>query len=174
MVLSKHVTHYGPRLGFPTPNRKGSPYPITGNAMSSYVGLSPGNLHQYQTICMRQKFLDIYWTLKLSLEQWNMFVCLLDGVYRHFRQYFSYIVAVSFIGGGNWRTQRKPSTCRKSLTNFYHIMLYTSRFELTTPVVLHTGCIGSLNPTTIRSRPRRILTLLIQGNYYRVQFQAPI
>jgi len=26
-----------------------------------------------------------------------------------------YIVAVSFIGGG---TQRKPPTCRKSLTNF--------------------------------------------------------
>jgi hypothetical protein len=26
------------------------------------------------------------------------------GVYRHFHQYFIYIVAVSFIGGGNWRT----------------------------------------------------------------------
>jgi hypothetical protein len=24
----------------------------------------------------------------------------------HFKQYFSYIVAVSFIGGGNWITQR--------------------------------------------------------------------
>jgi len=32
-----------------------------------------------------------------------------------FNATFSYIVAVSFIGGGNWR---KPSTCRKSLTNF--------------------------------------------------------
>jgi hypothetical protein len=30
-------------------------------------------------------------------------------------QYFSYIVAVSFIGGGK---RRKPLTCRKSLTNF--------------------------------------------------------
>jgi len=29
---------------------------------------------------------------------------------------FSYIVAVSFIGGGS--TWRKPPTCRKSLTNF--------------------------------------------------------
>jgi hypothetical protein len=29
-----------------------------------------------------------------------------------------YIVAVSFIGGGNWRSQRIPQTCRKSLTNF--------------------------------------------------------
>jgi len=36
----------------------------------------------------------------------------------YFQQYFSYIVAVNFIGGGNWSTQRKPSTCHKSLTNF--------------------------------------------------------
>ena len=28
---------------------------------------------------------------------------------------FSYIVAVSFIGGGNWSTQRKPPTCRTFL-----------------------------------------------------------
>jgi len=32
-----------------------------------------------------------------------------------FQQYFSYIVAVSFIGGGNRSTRRKPPTCRKSL-----------------------------------------------------------
>jgi len=32
-----------------------------------------------------------------------------------FQQYSSYIVAVSFIGGGN---RRKPPTCSKSLTNF--------------------------------------------------------
>jgi hypothetical protein len=31
-----------------------------------------------------------------------------------------YIMAVSFIGGGNWSIQRKPPTC----DNFYHIMLY--------------------------------------------------
>jgi len=30
----------------------------------------------------------------------------------------SVIVTVSFIGGGNWSTRRKPPTCRKSLTNF--------------------------------------------------------
>ena len=28
------------------------------------------------------------------------------GFYRHFQQYFSYIMAVSFIGGGNRSTQR--------------------------------------------------------------------
>jgi len=40
------------------------------------------------------------------------------GIKRHFQQYFSYILAVSFIGGGNRSTRRKPTTCRKSLTNF--------------------------------------------------------
>jgi len=40
---------------------------------------------------------------------------LVYGVERHFQQYFSYIVVVSFIGGGNWSTQRKSPTCCKSL-----------------------------------------------------------
>ena len=40
------------------------------------------------------------------------------GVLCHFQQYFSYIVAVSFIGGGNRSTLGKPPTCRKTLTNF--------------------------------------------------------
>jgi len=35
-----------------------------------------------------------------------------------FQQYFSYIMVVSFIGGGNRSTQRKPPTCHKSQTNF--------------------------------------------------------
>jgi hypothetical protein len=32
------------------------------------------------------------------------------GAIRHFQQYFSYIVAVRFIGGGNRSTRRKPPT----------------------------------------------------------------
>ena len=36
------------------------------------------------------------------------------GILRHFQLYFRFIVAVSFIGGGN----RSTRTCRKSLTNF--------------------------------------------------------
>jgi hypothetical protein len=44
----------------------------------------------------------------------------LDGLWfmvfnANFKQYFSYIVSVSFIGGGN---RTKPPTCCKSLTNF--------------------------------------------------------
>jgi hypothetical protein len=44
------------------------------------------------------------------------------------------------------RAPGENQTCRKSLTNFYHIMLHTSpwsRFELTTSVVIGTDCIGS-------------------------------
>ena len=35
-----------------------------------------------------------------------------------FNNISSYIVAVSFIGGGYWSAQRKPPNCHKSLTNF--------------------------------------------------------
>jgi hypothetical protein len=38
-----------------------------------------------------------------------------------FQQYFSSIVVVSFIGGGNRSTRRKPPSYRKSLTNFMQI-----------------------------------------------------
>jgi len=59
-----------------------------------------------------------------------------------FNATFNNIVLVSFIGGGNWSTRRKP------LTNFYHIMLYQvhlsmSGFERTTLVVMGTDCKGS-------------------------------
>ena len=53
------------------------------------------------------------------------------------RQYFSYIVVVSFIGGGNRSTWRKPPTCRKS-----HISW--ARLEPTTLLVIGTDCIGPL------------------------------
>ena len=58
------------------------------------------------------------------------------------------IGVVSFIGGGNRNTWRKPPTCRKSLTSFitYCCIEYTSPwavFELTTLVVISTDSIGS-------------------------------
>jgi len=44
-------------------------------------------------------------------------------------------MAVSFIGGGNQRTRRKPPTCRKSLTtlshNVVHLALYHGENKLT-------------------------------------------
>ena len=89
-------------------------------------------------------------------------VCLLEGV----QQCFSYTMAVNFIGGGNRRTQRKPPTCRKSLT--YHIMLSTSpwlRFELTTSVVIGTDCMGSCksNYNTITSMTAPSFVVLIRN-----------
>ena len=47
--------------------------------------------------------------------------CVIDGWLgwvMKFQQHFSYIMAVSFIGGGNRSTPRNPPTCSKSLTNF--------------------------------------------------------
>ena len=47
-----------------------------------------------------------------------------------FNNYFRYIVAVSFIGGGNRSIRRKPSTCHKSLTKLYPIMLYRAHLSM--------------------------------------------
>ena len=61
--------------------------------------------------------------------------------------FFSYIVAVSFTGGGNRSTRRKPPICRKSLTNYitmlYRVHLAWAGFELTPLVVINTDCMGS-------------------------------
>ena len=81
----------------------------------------------------------------LSMES-NTFSCVKGWGY-DVQQYFSYMVAVSFIGGGNQRTWRKPPTCRKSLTNFITCCIeYTlplTGFEFTTLVVIGTDCTGS-------------------------------
>jgi hypothetical protein len=65
------------------------------------------------------------------------------GASRYFQQYFSYIVAVSFIGGGN---RGKTTELSQVTDKLYHIMLYTSpwsKLELTTSVVKGTDYIGS-------------------------------
>jgi hypothetical protein len=61
--------------------------------------------------------------------------CLLDIILIKFDQWFHRrfdIVAVSFIGGGNRRTQRKPQTCRKSLTNLSHNVVHLGLVEIRT------------------------------------------
>jgi hypothetical protein len=73
------------------------------------------------------------------------------GVNRHFQQYFSYILTVSFICSGIQSKRRIPSTCRKSLTNFITLSCieYTSPwegFELVTLVVI-LGMVMMFNAT---------------------------
>ena len=67
-----------------------------------------------------------------------------------FNNIFSYIVAVCFIGEGSRSAQRKPPTCRKSLTN------YQLSFELTALVIIGTDFTGNCKSNYyIPSRPRR-------------------
>jgi hypothetical protein len=55
--------------------------------------------------------LFIEYVYPVSIEIWNSIQLLYFIEY--IQQYFSYVVAVSYIGGGSRRTQRKPPTCRK-------------------------------------------------------------
>ena len=79
----------------------------------------------------------------------------------HFQHYFSYIMAVSFIGGGNQSIRRKLPNCHKSLTNFitWCCIEYTSPstgFKLTALVVIGIDCTGSCksNYHTTTTAPR--------------------
>jgi hypothetical protein len=62
---------------------------------------------------------DIIFLMKGWLVGWLVvwLVGWFYGAQRHFQQYFSYIVAVSFIGGGNWSTRRKPLTCHNNVVS---------------------------------------------------------
>ena len=57
-------------------------------------------------------------------------VLLVYGVYGHFQQYFSYIVAVCINGGGNRSTWRNPHTCASHWPTLSHnVVSSTSRHE---------------------------------------------
>jgi len=61
-------------------------------------------------------FLLIILTVTMSRSFYSLWF-MTYGVLCHFQQYFIYIMAFSFIGGGNRSTGRKPPTCCKLLTN---------------------------------------------------------
>ena len=82
-----------------------------------------------------------------------------------FQQYFCYIVAVSFIGGGNWSTRKKH---RSAASHWQTLLLYRAHlalagFEFTPLVVIGTDCIGSC-----KSNYNTITTTMAtgKGGYY--------
>ena len=52
---------------------------------------------------------------KLGIQSPHLYIVSLGLVWFMALRYFSYILAVSCIGGGNRSTRKKPPTCRKSL-----------------------------------------------------------
>ena len=57
--------------------------------------------------CMKSSLVDYHECIcrKTKFNYICLFVCMFDGVQRHFQQYFSYIVAFSFIDGRKRRTR---------------------------------------------------------------------
>ena len=82
---------------------------VTENWSNCFLHIAEG---MFKMICYQyQSFILSTKSIKLK---WNIFWVKLEGVYgilRHFQQYFSYSMVVSFIGGGN---RRKSLTYRKS------------------------------------------------------------
>jgi hypothetical protein len=85
-------------------------------------------------------------------------------VLRHIQQYFSYIVAVSFIDGENRSTRRKLPTCSKSLTTLSHNVVSStprlSGVELSTLVVIRT--IVTCLPVAYRIQMNALVTVLVK------------
>jgi hypothetical protein len=75
-----------------------------------------------------------------------------------FQQYFSYILAVSFIGERNRSTRRKPLTDKSSHLKYTSP---SSGIKLTTLVVICSDCAGSC-----RSSYQTIMNIAFQKNIY--------
>ena len=69
--------------------------------------------------------LEVYFKFGLDVFHCGFFSISLIWflVFNATKQYFNYIMVVSFIGGGNLSTRRKPPTCHKSLTNVIIVII---------------------------------------------------
>jgi hypothetical protein len=85
--------------------------PITTDVVSSNPIHGEVYLIQHYVIKFVSDLRQVVFTWIIHDYEGFLMNWLVYGVKCHFQQYFSYIVAVSFIGGGNRRTQRKPLTC---------------------------------------------------------------
>jgi hypothetical protein len=98
-------------------------------------------------------WLDVYLLLSFLLKQGKDY-----GVLTHFQQYFSYIVVISFIGGGN-----PKKTTDNSLTYKHNVVSSTPCNERDSNLQLHWWYALIIqvvvNPTIIRSRLCMIISL---------------
>ena len=140
MALSKYMTHYDPRLGFPTPKSKGIPLSDNRGRNEQLCGFEPWEPPSVpKRICMWQQFLDIYWTLKLSLEQWNiLFVCLMV-----FNATFDNISVIS------WRSVLLEEETGGPGEN--HLPAASQWQTLSHNVASSTHCLGGFELTTYQS-----------------------
>ena len=59
-----------------------------------------------------------FWKRSFDMSLYVWIDWLIFGVWRHFQQYFSYILATSFSDGRSRSTRREPPTMGKQLVNF--------------------------------------------------------
>jgi hypothetical protein len=83
------------------------------------------------------------------VRHWNFTTTWDTGKWRLTQQYVSYIVAVSFIGGGNWRIRKTTTDLSQVTDKLYHIVLYqvnkTDRHDITD--ILLKVALNTIKPT---------------------------
>jgi hypothetical protein len=114
-------------------------FPFNAGKLTPFIQSSMNIAYIPHNLSKKNQLVTFLFAMKLSVVWFGSMV-----LKRHFQPYFSYIVAISFIDGGNRSTRWKPPTCRKSLTNFILILtrfkylqimqrkLYSKFFFLTT------------------------------------------
>jgi hypothetical protein len=128
-------------------------------------------------ICFTEQYFDDFGDLPDYFPFCNYKGLFLQCVHWLMKCSFHIIVVVSFIGGVNRRTWKKPINLSYVTDKLYHIILYTSpwsRFGLTTSVVIGTVCIGSCksNYHTITATTALILELVLQFESNKCQIPS--